>query len=72
MGAVVDSVSNVFMLGALMFEMLGGGGRSRCLEQWTAGESRYRVALRAVEPKREARYPSISAFADAWDHAGAL
>ena len=72
MGAVVDSVSNVFMLGARMFDLLGGGGRGRCLEQWPAGESRYRVALRAVEPKREARYPSISAFADAWDHAGAL
>ncbi len=70
MGARIDSVSNVFTLGALMFEMLGGGGRDRSLERWTAGETRYRIALRAVEPKRENRYPSLAAFADAWETCG--
>ncbi len=69
-GAAIDSLSNVFTLGALMFEMLGGGGRDRSLERWSAGKTRYQIALRAVEPKRENRYPSLAAFAKAWGTCG--
>ena len=71
-GAWVDSVSNVYTLGALLFGLLGGGGHDRSRESWTMGDALYRVALHAVEEERGRRYSSVAAFAEAWKHARAL
>ena len=82
-GAVIDERTNVFTIGALLFDFFGTYTceevqsrytHSRFLpcapERWTLGKGgAYRAVLRAVEPDREARYESISAFHQAFREA---
>lgn len=68
LGATIDSRTNVFLMGATAFVLLGGGlDRSR--SKWRAGQALYRVALRAVAEAKEERYASLAEFAAAWQAA---
>ncbi|WP_172195018.1 GNAT family N-acetyltransferase [Saccharibacillus qingshengii] len=71
LGAVIDSRTNVYTMGAMAFCLLGGE-RDRSPELWDAGESRYRLALRAVSPDREDRFSSVREMVEAWRTAGPL
>ncbi|WP_248926235.1 serine/threonine protein kinase [Paenibacillus hamazuiensis] len=68
MGAVIDRRTNVYNMGAAAFEFVGGG-RDRSLDIWEAADELYHVAVRAVEPDREKRYPSVAEFFSAWRQA---
>ncbi|MCY9656633.1 serine/threonine protein kinase [Paenibacillus chondroitinus] len=68
LGAEIDGCTNVFNMGATAFALLGGE-RDRSFELWEAGDELYQIALKAVEPSRENRYESVSAFKLAWDSA---
>lgn len=65
LGAPIDERTNVYTLGALAF-MVFGDERERTREHWTASDALFDVAQRATQGDRSARYPSITAFAEAW------
>lgn len=65
LGAPIDEITNVYLMGALAFEFLGNS-RSKDRETWKSSEVLYQVANRAVSQNREDRYPSLSAFYRAW------
>lgn len=68
LGAAVDQISNVYMMGAAAFVYLGGElDRSR--ERWEAPDALYEVAARATRDDRAERYPSVDAYVEAWDAA---
>lgn len=65
-GAAIDEVTNVFVMGATAFAILGGEiDRSR--EKWEAGDALYEVACKAINPDRSRRYGSLRQFREAWD-----
>lgn len=81
-GAVVDGVTNVFTLGALICHIFGryseddirkmylNNGFFPCTyEQWELSKSLYDVTFKAVNPDRSKRYNSISDFYSEWDKA---
>jgi serine/threonine-protein kinase len=63
-GARIDQVTNVFTLGRTALELLGEGSRSASV--WRGSAAMHDVALRATEIAREARYPSVRDFVEAW------
>jgi len=65
LGAVIDERSNIFCMGALAFELMGGGA-GYLPKNWEASQARYTVALKAVNPDRAERYPSVAALMEAW------
>lgn len=67
-GMPVDEQSCVFVMGATAFELFGGGiDRSALL--WRLNEGSYQAALRAVQPERDARWPSLESYVEAWNTA---
>nr|WP_317377783.1 hypothetical protein [uncultured Faecalimonas sp.] len=82
-GAVIDESTNVYTLGALLFDSFFGhytdeevytryeqNAFSPCsLDQWELGKSCYDVACKAVLPERSKRYSSISSFYKDWKQA---
>lgn len=68
LGALIDEITNVFVLGAVAFGLLGGE-RDRSREKWEAGEELFQVAAKAVCPEREGRYSSIAEMNRAWQMA---
>jgi serine/threonine-protein kinase len=67
-GADIDELTNVFNMGAISFGLLGGE-RDRAFSKWDAGKELHEVALKAVEPNRADRYPSVKEFYAAWHNA---
>ena len=66
LGAEIDEVTAVFLMGATAFALFGGElDRSR--EKWTLDAQKYAAALRAVSEKREERFQSLREFAAAWN-----
>ena len=78
-GACIDEATNVFTLGALIFEFFGNFSRADIIkryedscfypcgsEQWQLDEGRYLCARRAVSHRRQDRYQTISEFRAAW------
>lgn len=65
LGSPIDSITNVFNLGAIAFGLLGGE-MDRSFSKWDANHSLYEVALRAVEEDRNKRYSTVKDFYDAW------
>jgi serine/threonine-protein kinase len=63
-GALIDQVTNVYTLGRAALVLLGDG--SRLASAWRGSEAMWAVASRATEMEREARYPSVRAFVQAW------
>lgn len=68
LGAPIDARTNVFTMGAIAFVLLGGE-LDRSYTLWDAGNSLYKVALRAVNADRELRYASVAEFRQAWNAA---
>ncbi|MDQ0350563.1 serine/threonine-protein kinase [Alkalibacillus filiformis] len=65
LGAPIDSITNVFNLGAIAFGLLGGE-RDRSFSKWDANQGLYEVAIKAVEEDRNKRYSTVKEFYDAW------
>ena len=68
LGAKIDEITNVFLMGATAFALFGGE-LDHSKERWKLSDDAYQVALKAVSPDRAMRYPSISAFSLAWETA---
>lgn len=66
LGAGIDEVTNVFLMGAVAFALFGGElDRSRGC--WQLDGQRYSAALRAVSDDRTQRFQSLRDFAAAWE-----
>lgn len=65
LGAPIDEVTNVFALGALAHTFLGNDA-TKSREAWVGTDAQFDVAAQATRPEREARWPSVSALAEAW------
>ena len=82
-GAAIDEITNVYTLGALLFDSFFGhyteeeirtryeqNAFSPCsFEQWELNRACYDVACKAVSPKRLKRYSSIDSFYKDWKQA---
>lgn len=81
-GAVIDEVTNVYTLGALLFSFFGNftsadiklryqkNAFAPCtFENWELSKACYDVVLKAVSIDRDARYSSIDEFFIAWNNA---
>lgn len=68
LGASIDSVTNVFNMGAIAFGLIGGE-LDRSYSKWDAGKALYDVALKAIEPDRNDRFSSVADFYAAWKSA---
>lgn len=67
-GAVIDSRTNVFNMGAIAFGLLGGE-LDRSLERWDAGEVLHHIAMQAVSPDRACRYENVAEYVSVWTEA---
>lgn len=78
-GAQIDTITNVFTLGALLLSFFGDFTDDETkkmykentffpcrYETWELSESLYRIALKAVSQDRTNRYGSMMAFHEAW------
>ncbi|WP_429339192.1 serine/threonine protein kinase [Ornithinibacillus bavariensis] len=65
LGSPIDSITNVFNLGAISFGLLGGE-MDRSFSKWDANQSLYEVAIRAVEEDRNKRYSTVRDFYEDW------
>ena len=61
----IDSITNVFTMGAIAFGLLGGE-TDHSNSKWEANQKLYDVAIRAVEKNRDNRYSTIKEFYEAW------
>ncbi|SFT28134.1 serine/threonine protein kinase [Paenibacillus sp. BC26] len=68
LGAEIDERSNVFVMGATAFQLMGGG-MDRSIDKWQASEKQYLAALRAVSAEKDDRYPTIADYYEAWTNA---
>lgn len=71
LGADIDSRTNVYNMGAIIFGLLGGE-LDRSFEKWEAGEKLYKVACKAINENKQERYQSVSDFYIAWSMAATL
>lgn len=78
-GAIIDEVTNVYTLGALIFHFFGNYSNNDiskmyknnyffpcALENWDLDKQLYEVAAKAVKKDRQERYNSISEFFVSW------
>ena len=65
LGSQVDEISNVFLMGATAFALLGGE-LDRSIQKWIASQKLHAIALKAVSESRKDRFQTLEAFADAW------
>lgn len=74
-GSCIDEVTNVFTVGALLFNFFGTFTQQEIndryqfkrfipcsLDQWELNEASYRAAVKAVNPDRSVRYQTVSDF----------
>lgn len=69
-GATIDQATNVFTLGRMAVLLLGDGRPT--FDAWRGTEAIKAVLLRATDPDRAARYPTVRAFVDAWRTAAGI
>ncbi len=69
LGAQIDEVTNVYLLGATAFALFCGYDRT--LDKWQLGEGLYQVALKAVSNERNQRQQSIRQLIVEWNRAKA-
>jgi aminoglycoside phosphotransferase (APT) family kinase protein len=67
LGAIIDEVTNVYLMGATAFALFAN--YERTLDHWQLDESLYRVASKAVSNARNERQQSIQQFMDEWNEA---
>ncbi|KAB8138164.1 serine/threonine protein kinase [Gracilibacillus oryzae] len=65
LGAPIDSITNVFNLGAIAFGLLGGE-MDHSYAKWETSSGLYDVAIKAVEEDRQKRYATVKEFYHAW------
>ncbi|MBU3104524.1 serine/threonine protein kinase [Clostridium gasigenes] len=65
LGELIDERTNVYTMGSIAFEVLGGE-MDHSIEKLGAGEELYKVAVRATEINRTKRYCSVSEFHYEW------
>lgn len=81
-GAVIDTVTNVYTLGALIFHFFGCYTdediskmyKNSCfypceLDNWQLGKELYDIAIKAVDADRTKRYKSMAIFYNEWNKA---
>lgn len=81
-GACIDEITNVFTLGAMIFDFFGGFNKKEIeeryinnrflpcsLDKWKLNKSCYDVVLKAVNLERTERYKTISEFHSAFKFA---
>lgn len=68
LGAAIDEISNVYLMGATAFALFAGYDRTS--EKWQLSEGLYRVALKAVNDDRSQRQQSIGEFIEEWKAEG--
>lgn len=67
-GATIDEVTNVYLMGATAFAFFGRKG-DRSIEKWRLNEKLYKVALKAINDSRDKRQQSLSDFEREWEMA---
>ncbi|MCR8848047.1 serine/threonine-protein kinase [Rossellomorea sp. SC111] len=67
-GAVIDEITNVFVMGATAFALFGGE-KDRSRGKWRLSDGLYEVALKAVSDDREERQASLVELKRGWDRA---
>jgi Predicted aminoglycoside phosphotransferase len=67
LGAAIDEITNVYLMGATAFALFSDYGRS--LEKWQLGGELYKIALKAVSNERNQRQQSIQQFIEEWNEA---
>nr|WP_235864110.1 serine/threonine protein kinase [Sutcliffiella halmapala] len=67
-GSVIDEVTNVYLMGATAFVLLGDA-EDKTLQNWEADNSLFAVAAKAVGKDRAERFQSIDEFIVAWNGA---
>lgn len=65
LGAEIDEITNVYVMGATAFALFGNE-RDRCIEKWNVGQALFDVAKRAVSDERDKRQQSIEQFVAGW------
>ncbi|WP_318246436.1 phosphotransferase [Rossellomorea aquimaris] len=65
-GAVIDNITNVYLMGATAFALFGGE-RDRSIEKWRLSSDLYEVAMKAVSDDREKRQQSLEELKEEWD-----
>ncbi|HEV6952333.1 MAG TPA: hypothetical protein VKY86_03670 [Promicromonospora sp.] len=65
LGAVLDEATTVHTLGALAHTFLGDDATKEP-SAWTGSAAQLEVAARALRHRREERWPSVAALAEAW------
>jgi serine/threonine-protein kinase len=68
LGAAIDEITNVYLMGATAFALLGGE-KDRSIEKWRLGDELYKVAFKAVNYNRGKRQQSLSEFECEWNRA---
>jgi serine/threonine-protein kinase len=68
LGAAIDEITNVYLMGATAFALFGGE-KDRSIEKWRLGDELYKVALKAVNDNRGKRQQSLSEFEYEWNRA---
>ncbi|RDU23669.1 hypothetical protein [Anaerosacchariphilus polymeriproducens] len=81
-GDIINEVTNVFTIGALIFDFFGDFDSEdilkryndccfypSTLEKWSLNEKSYNVVIKATKQKRENRYRTIREFYAAWSDA---
>lgn len=69
LGDEIESRTNVFNMGAMAFELIGGE-RDRSYEKWEATQELYHVAFKAISKDKQERYRSVREFYNVWIEAG--
>lgn len=64
--AAIDEVTNVYVMGATAFALLGGE-LDRSFQKWTQSKALYDVASKAVSDERNNRQQSIAQLIDEWN-----
>jgi serine/threonine-protein kinase len=64
LGAIIDEITNVFTMGRVISVFLSDGTLG--LTPFRGGMSLYEVMIRACQPERKERFPSMEAFHAAW------
>ncbi|WP_372442116.1 serine/threonine protein kinase [Metabacillus bambusae] len=68
LGASIDEITNVYLMGATAFALFGGE-KDRSIEKWRLSDELYKVALKAVNDNRSKRQQSLSEFGYEWNRA---
>ena len=64
-GAPIDSITNVYTMGVLLFGLIGGES-NRSFEKWEGSRALYELACKATLSERKMRFQSIEDFYEDW------